>query len=40
MMEAEMDDRLGYGKSVCVDCSEQTDYRNGAKQKQVNSGFG
>ena len=40
MMEAEMDDHLGYGKSERVDRSEQTDYRNGTKQKQVNSSFG
>ena len=30
MMEAEMDDHLGCGKSERVDRSEQTDYRNGA----------
>lgn len=34
MMEAEMDDHLGCGKSERVDRSEQTDYRNGTKQKQ------
>jgi len=37
MMEAEMDDHLGYGLSERLDRSEQTDYRNGTKQKQVNT---
>jgi transposase-like protein len=40
MMEAEMDDHLGYGKSERVDRSEQTDYRNGTKKKQVNTSYG
>ena len=40
MMEAEMDDHLGYGKSERIDRSEQTDYRNGTKQKQVNTSYG
>lgn len=40
MMEAEMDAHLGYGKSERVDRSEQTDYRNGTKRKQVNSSYG
>ena len=40
MMEAEMDDHLGYSKSERIDRSEQDDYRNGTKQKQVNSGYG
>lgn len=39
MMEAEMDDHLGYGKSERIDRSEQTDYRNGTKQKQVNTSY-
>ena len=33
MMEAEMDEHLGYGKSERVDRSEVTDYRNGTKPK-------
>lgn len=37
MMEAEMDDHLGYEKS---ERSDSDDYRNGYKQKQVNSSFG
>ncbi len=37
MMEAEMDDHLGYEKSKR---SDSDDYRNGYKQKQVNSSFG
>ena len=40
MMEAEMDDHLGYGKSERVDRKEQTDYRNGTKRKQVNTSYG
>ncbi len=40
MMEAEMDDHLGYSKSERTDRSEQNDYRNGTKQKQVNSSYG
>lgn len=40
MMEAEMDDHLGYEKSERVDRSEQPDYRNGTKRKQVNSSYG
>ena len=40
MMEAEMDEHLGYGKSQRVDRSEHTDYRNGTKQKQVNTSYG
>ena len=39
MMEAEMDDHLGYSKSERTDRSEQDDYRNGTKQKQVNSSY-
>ena len=31
MMEAEMDDHLGYGKSERIERSEQSDYRNGTK---------
>lgn len=37
MMEAEMDDHLGYEKS---ERSDSDDYRNGYKSKQVNSSFG
>lgn len=37
MMEAEMDDHLGYEKS---ERSDNDDYRNGYKPKQVNSSFG
>ena len=37
MMEAEMDDHLGYHKS---ERSESDDYRNGYKTKRVNSRFG
>lgn len=40
MMEAEMDDHLGYSKSERIDRSEQTDYRNGTKRKQVNTSYG
>ena len=40
MMEAEMDDHLGYEKSERIDRSEQTDYRNGTKRKQVNTSYG
>ena len=40
MMEAEMDNHLGYGKSERTDRSEQTDYRNGTKPKQVTSSYG
>lgn len=40
MMEAEMDDHLGYGRSERVDRSEQSDYRNGTKRKQVNTSYG
>ena len=37
MMEAEMDDHLGYEKSERSDCD---DYRNGYKTKRVNSSYG
>ena len=37
MMEAEMDDHLGYEKSKR---SDNDDYRNGYKHKQVNSRYG
>ena len=37
MMEAEMDNHLGYEKS---ECSDNDDYRNGYKRKQVNSRYG
>lgn len=40
MMEAEMDDHLGYEKSQRTDREQQTDYRNGTKQKQVNTSYG
>lgn len=40
MMEAEMDDHLGYEKSERVERFEMDDYRNGTKPKQVNSSFG
>jgi len=37
MMEAEMDEHLGYGKS---ERSDSDDYRNGYKSKRVNSSYG
>lgn len=37
MMEAEMDDHLGYQKS---ERSDSDDYRNGYKSKQINSSYG
>ena len=37
MMEAEMDDHLGYQKS---EQSDNDDYRNGYKSKRVNSSYG
>lgn len=37
MMEAEMDNYLGYEKSECFDSH---DYRNGYKSKRVNSSYG
>lgn len=37
MMEAEMDDHLGYGKSERFDSD---DYRNGYKSKRINSSYG
>lgn len=37
MMEAEMDDYLGYSKS---ERSDSDDYRNGYKTKQLNSSYG
>ena len=37
MMEAEMDDHLGYQKS---ERSDSDDYRNGDKSKRVNSSYG
>lgn len=40
MMEAEMDDHLGYEKSERIDRSEVSNYRNGTKKKQVNSSYG
>lgn len=40
MMEAEMDDHLGYEKSERADRNEVSNYRNGTKKKQVNSSYG
>ena len=41
MMEAEMDNHLGYEKSERTDSLDEVrDYRNGYKTKQVNSSFG
>ena len=40
MMEAEMDDHLGYAKSERIDRDDQSDYRNGTKRKQVNTRYG
>lgn len=40
MMEAEMDDHLGYGKSERVDRDGLTDYRNGTKPKELHSSYG
>ncbi len=40
MMEAEMDDHLGYEKSERINREEQSDYRNGTKRKQVNTSYG
>ena len=37
MMEAEMDDHLGYERA---ECSDNDDYRNGYKSKTVNSSYG
>ncbi len=37
MMEAEMDHHLGYEKSQC---SDSEDYRNGYKNKRINSKYG
>ena len=37
MMEAEMDEHLGYEKSERSDCD---DYRNGYKRKKINSRYG
>lgn len=37
MMEAEMDEHLGYEKS---ECSDNDGYRNGYKRKRVNSSYG
>ena len=37
MMESEMEDHLGYGRS---ERSDSDDARNGYKQKQVNSSYG
>ena len=37
MMEAEMDDHLGYSKSERSDCE---DYRNGYKTEQINNSYG
>ena len=41
MMEAEMDDHLGYEKSERTnDGTEDRNYRNGYKSKRVNSSYG
>lgn len=40
MMEAEMDEHLGYEKSERIDRTFQNDYRNGTKKKQVNTSYG
>lgn len=40
MLEAEMDDHLGYGRSERADRSQVDDYRNGTKPKQVNTSYG
>lgn len=40
MMEAEMEDHLGYERSERIERTEETDYRNGTKQKQVNTSYG
>ena len=40
MMEAEMEEHLGYGRSERADRTEVDDYRNGTKRKQVNSSYG
>lgn len=40
MLEAEMEEHLGYGRSERVDRSGVDDYRNGTKPKQVNSSYG
>lgn len=40
MMEAEMDDYLGYKRSKRSERSDSDDYRNGYKSKRVNSSYG
>lgn len=40
MLEAEMDDHLGYGKSERSDRTFNDDYRNGTKRKQINTSYG
>ena len=40
MMEAEMEEHLGYSRSERTDRSEFDNYRNGTRQKQVNSSYG
>ena len=40
LMEAEMKDHLGYEHFARIERSEQDDYRNGTKQKQVNTSYG
>ena len=40
MLEAEMEEHLGYGRSERADRSKADDYRNGTKPKQVNSSYG
>lgn len=40
MLEAEMDEHLGYSRNERVDRTEVDDYRNGTKPKQINSSYG
>lgn len=40
MLEAEMEEHLGYSRSERADRSKTDDYRNGTKPKQVNSSYG
>lgn len=40
MLEAEMEEHLGYDRSERADRSKADDYRNGTKPKQVNSSYG
>ncbi len=40
MMEAEMNDHLGYKKSERINRDGQSDYRNGTKRKHFNTSYG